>query len=191
MFEELFTPGTYGYIDYRKRKLLLASLICAAVIVGLIIVGLLIFHNIRNYVMIPAMLMVIPFANFAASFLAVMKFRSAPADRHAELMNFEEQGMLLTDLLVVTDRGKRNFMEFAVIARNAVIGCAATTDANRDALEIEINDKLKGRGLPMRLRVYRDYAEFLQRIEGIEPPQTEEEERFAELAKETIVHCCM
>ena len=68
--------------------------------------------------MIPGMLMVLPFANFMATFISWAKFRSAKPEQYAMVKNFEDSGMLLCDLAVVNEAGKRMFAEFAVIYRN-------------------------------------------------------------------------
>ena len=48
----------------------------------------------------------------------------------------------------------------------------------------------KKRGVPMLLKIYNDFDEFLKRIDGVTPP-SEDDARNIELARETIINTCM
>ncbi len=191
MFEGGIQKGVYGYADYRRRNLLIKTIICAAISILFIVLGLIIFKTKLNYLMIPGMLMVLPFDNFAATFISMMKFRSAPGEQYAQVKNFEEQGMLLSDLVVVTEDGKRMYAEFAVIYRNGVIVYGSDKRWKTQDMDTHFNAKLRKRGLTIRLKAYHDFDEFLTRINGLEAADDETSKRRVELARETILLSCM
>ena len=191
MFGGGIPKGTYGYADFQRRNLLIKALVCAAFVVLFIVLGLVIFHTKRNYLMIPGMLMVLPFANFMASYISWVKFHSAKPEQYAMVKNFEESGMLLCDLAVVNDAGKRMFAEFAVIYRNGVLVYGSDTRWKTQDMDTHFNAKLRSRGLTIRLRSYHDFDKFLARINGLEPPDDETSRRRVELARETLLNSSM
>lgn len=191
MFGGGIEKGKYGYADYMRRNLLIKALVCAAFVILFIVLGLVIFHTKRNYLMIPGMLMVLPFANFMATFISWAKFRSAKPEQYAMVKNFEDSGMLLCDLAVVNEAGKRMFAEFAVIYRNGILMYGSDTRWKTQDMDTHFNTKLRSRGLTVRLKSYHDFDEFLARIDGLEPPEDETSKRRVELERETIINSCM
>ena len=191
MFDGGIQKGSYGYADYRRKNLMIKALVCAAASLLFIILGLVIFKTKRNYLMIPGMLMVLPFANFAATYISMMKFKSAPKEQYAQVKNFETAGMLLSDLVVVTEAGKRMYAEFAVVYRNGIVMYGSDTRWKTQDMDTHFNGKLRSRGLTVRLKSYHDFSEFIARIDGLEPPDDETSKRRVELERETILLSCM
>ena len=113
MMKEAIEKGHYGYIDRRKKNQLIKTLICAVVIVFLVGLGYMIFGTKLNFIMVPAMLMVIPMANFFVAFAGLVAFNTASAEHYAAVRAYDEQGMLLSDLVVVNTKGARMHAEFA------------------------------------------------------------------------------
>ena len=191
MFDGGIEKGNYGYADYRRKNTLIKAIVCALISLLFIVVGLVIFKTKRNYLMIPGLLMVLPFANFMATYLSMVKFHTAPAERYAMVKNFEESGMLLSDLVVVNEAGKRMFAEFAVVYRNGILMYGSDERWKTQDMDTHFNAKLRSRGLTVRLRSYHDFDEFLERINGLEPPNDDTSRRRVELSRETILLSCM
>ena len=183
--------GDYGYLKHRQNHLFRMVLFCAAAVLILVLIGFVIWHTRFNIMMMPAMLCVIPLANFVASYLAVVSYHSAPESRHDALKEYEQADMLLSDLIIVDPDGKRSGLDFALIYKNGIVGFQSRTKDSKDRIEITINDSLKRRGIPMRIKVYRDWEEFLQRVSEI-PAQVEEDSvKRVNLARETVLNCAM
>ena len=100
--------GQYGYLKHRQNHLFRMTLFCAGAVLILAAIGFLIWHTRFNILMMPAMLCVIPLANFMASYLAVVSYHSAPQERHDALLEYENADMLLSDLIIVDSNGKRS-----------------------------------------------------------------------------------
>lgn len=191
MFGGGIPKGKYGYADYMRRNLLIKAIVCALFSALFVVLGLIIFKTKRNYLMIPGMLMVLPFANFMASYISWAKFHTAKPEQYAMVKNFEADDMLLCDLAVVNDAGKRMFAEFAVIYRNGVLVYGSDTRWKVQDMDTHFNAKLRSRGLTIRLKSYHDFDEFLARIDGLEPPEDETSKRRVELARDTLINSSM
>ena len=188
--KQLDMRGKHGYIDMRKKSLLIRMLLCAGLFAVLLLIGYLIFHNIRNILMVPAMLMVIPLANFVASYAAMYRFRTGSEEQYSMLAHYYEQGMLMSDLIFVTEDGSRYMCDYAVIYRGGIVGYASDATWRPNIVESHVNGLLRKRGVPLNLKIYNDFDEFLKRIDGVTPP-AEEDARNIELARETIINTCM
>ena len=189
--ENIPVRGTYGYVDYRKKNQLIKALAVGAIMGILILIGYLIFGNIKNYLMIPTMLLVIPFANFLVVFFAVLPFRTAPKELYTELKNFADADMLMSDLIVVDEKGARYFCEFAVVYAGGVFAYSSNGKWRPEKVEIPINEKLSKRGITGRIKCYKGWEDFLAALDGAPAPATESELEMSRLTKETIINICM
>ncbi len=177
--------GIYGSINNRKKTHIIISVCLLALIGILILIGYLVFGNFTNIIMLPALLIAIPFANFVATLFAIIKFKSAEPEKYAMMRHFDEAGMLLSDMVIVDSDGKRYYCEFIVIYKNGIV--AYTTSKFRpQTLEIYVNDMMKHHGVGLNIKVYTDWDAFLSRIDGAEAPD-EESKRKCELAQETLL----
>ena len=191
MMKPAIEKGCYGYIDRRQKNQFIKAMICAAVVAFFIILGLIIFGTKFNLLMVPGMCMVLPFANFFVSWIAVSKYITASPAMYENVQAFDEAGMLLSDLVFVDEKGSRYFCEFAVIYKNGIIVYSSEKKLQPYKVEVHVNDLLKRRGIPMRLKVFKDWNEFLQRIDGVEAATEEADTRRVELARETIINTCI
>lgn len=182
------TRGWYGYIEAHKKSQLIKTGIGAAIVLVLMVLGYILLGE-RNWLLIPAMLAVIPTANAFVAYAAFSKFQTAPRDKYEMLGHFENAGMLLSDLVLVDEKGKRMPVEFVVIYKNGVVGWSSYcgTRFRPEAAEIPVNDTLKRRGIPMRFKVYGDWDEFLKRIDQVEPAGDEAEKQRIKLAREAVI----
>ncbi|WP_434309035.1 hypothetical protein [Hominifimenecus sp. rT4P-3] len=193
MDKENEARGRYGYIDAHRKSQLLKTVVSGAIVLALLILGVIIFGTKKNWLMIPAMLMVIPTANFFVGFAAFAKFRTAPKEKYEILGNFENQDMLLSDLILVDAKGKRMPVEFAVVYKNGVVAWSSYCGKRfrpEDA-EIPVNDVLKRRGIPMRMKLFSNWEEFLTRIDQVETAEGDSELRRVDLAKEAVISVSM
>lgn len=166
--------GQYGYLTTNRRFYLTCSIGCAVVVVLLVGIGYALFSTKLNMLMIPAMLCVIPTANYIVNYLAIVMFDSAPAEQYETVRAFDEAGLLLSDLVLVDEKGGRNHLSFAVIYKNGVIGYQFGKKDTRAMIEVTVNDIMKRRGIPMRIKVYRSWDDFVKRIQDVEMPENEE-----------------
>ena len=189
MLEGKVKRGTYGYINARKKSLLIKTLFFAIIIIALIIIGLLVFGYFKNGLLIPSMILVAPFANFFASYMAVVRFKTPPADMYSKLRHYDDAGMLLSDNIIVDEKGKRYLVEFIVFHDNGIIGYSKSVISEKYIPESHINNTLSGRGIPFRFKIINDFDEFLKAIDGLSI--SDEENQNIEIAMETVINASM
>lgn len=80
--------------------------------------------------------------------------------------------------------------EFAVVYKNGVIAYSYSRKWKPGDIELTINDILQRRGIPMRMKVYSSWEEFMDRINGLEAPDSESEKRVS-MAKEAVLSACL
>lgn len=183
--------GQYGYLKSRQNHEFRMTLFCAAAVAVLMAAGYMIWKTRFNLLMIPAMLCVIPMANYLVSYLAVAKYHTPPANYRESLCAYENAGMLLSDMVIVDEKGQRSGLDFAVIYKNGAVGYMSRQKDNKDSIEITVNDTLKRRGIPMRIKVYRDWQEFTERLSEIEAVIPDENSRRVSLTREAILSVCI
>lgn len=167
------------------------TIFCAAVVLVLALLGYLIWHSRFNLLMVPAMLCVIPTANYLVSYLAVIRYHTPPENLREALSAYESAGMLLSDMVVVDSKGGRSGLDLAVIYKNGIVGYMSRPKDSKDSIEITINDTLKRRGIPMRILVFRDWNDFIQRLSEVEPVIEKENARRIELARDAVLSVCI
>ncbi|MCD8053849.1 MAG: hypothetical protein LUF00_07370 [Lachnospiraceae bacterium] len=183
--------GTYGYLGQRKKKQLRMALLWGVLVVILALIGLMIWGTKLNLLMVPAMLCVIPFANYLVSYVALASYRSGAPEQYAALRAFEEAGMLLADLVLVDEKGERASMDFAVVYQGGIAGYQSEKKDTRDRITITVNDLMKRRGIPMRIKVYRDWEEFLQRITEMNAPADDASLKKVKRARDALISVCL
>ena len=191
MLEGKIKRGTYGYINNRKKNLLIKTLIFVFIILALIATGYFIFGYFKNGLMIPAMIMVAPFANFFASYMAVVRFKTSPKEMYSEVRNFDDAGMMLCDNIIVDEKGKRFLVEFIVFTSDGIYGYSNDCKKEKFIPESHINKILTGRGLPFRFKIVNDFQEYLKVIDGKTLPEDEKDLKNIELAMESVINASM
>ena len=178
--------GTYGYIKHRQSFLFKMTLACAAAVALLATIGFVIWRTRFNLFMIPSMLCVLPMANFLASYAAMMKYHTPSEELYAAVKAYDDDGMLMSDMIVVDEKGRRAGLDFAVIYKNGIVGYQGSEKESRDRVEITVNDTLKSRGIPMRIKVFRNFDEFQTRLADVPAVIEDADARKIGLAKEAV-----
>ncbi|MBQ6359647.1 MAG: hypothetical protein IJJ25_00670 [Lachnospiraceae bacterium] len=178
--------GTYGYIKHRQSFLFKMTLACAAAVALLATIGFIIWRTRFNLLMIPSMLCVLPLANYLASYAAMAKYHTPSEELFAAVKAYDDAGMLMSDMIVVDEKGRRAGLDLAVIYKNGIVGYQGNEKESRDRVEITINDTLKSRGIPMRIKVFRNFNEFTARLSDVPAVIEEADARKISLAKDAV-----
>ena len=178
--------GTYGYIKHRQSFLFKMTLACAAAVALLATVGYVIWRTRFNLLMIPSMLCVLPMANYLASYAAMAKYHTPSEELYEAVKTYDAAGMLMSDMIIVGEKGRRAGLDFAVIYKNGIVGYQGNEKESRDRVEITVNDTLKSRGIPMRIKVFRNFEEFQTRLADVPAVIEEADARKIGLAKEAV-----
>ena len=188
-FANPFVKGQYEYYAARRRQQLHIALVCAFVVLAFVGAGLIVFHNTKNALTIPGVLMVLPMANFLVTWLALLKGKELGEDRRAEVRIFEDNGLALFHLMYVDEKGKRFFLDHVVVYQNAVVAyCSNLKEEARVPLESDCILRLKKKNINLRLKVYTDWEEYKARLAEITPEVPENQVKLVEKAQETLLN---
>ena len=191
-FSNPYAKGQYEYLSARKRQQLRFALCCAFLVLFFFVAGLLIYQKQKNILVVPAALMVLPMANFSVTYLALGKGQPLSEDKRREVASFEELGLGLYHLVYVDEKGKRHFLAHCVAYQNAIVAYGPTVkEEERVPLESDCILRLKAKNVNLRLKVYRDWSEYLARLSEIPGELTEEQRTSMERIQEIILGMCL
>ena len=192
LFHNPYEKGQYDYLPYRKKQQLLAALICFFFVAAFVVAGLLIFKDRKNILMIPGVLMVLPFANFFVTYLALTGYKLLSPERRAQVKAFEDAGMGLYHLVYVDEKGKRQYLDHTVVYQNAIVAyCSKLKPERKVPVETDCILRLKKKNINMRLKIYADWESYQQRLADIEPAVPEEDVPKVEKAEELLTGMCL
>ena len=193
MWSNPYEKGSFPYMKARKQQYLFWTLLCGGVVALLVALGFIIWHSRKNLLMIPGMLMVIPFANFLTSYLAMaLGSREMSAAEREQLAPYEAAGMVLYHLMYCDEKGKRQFLDAVVVYAGGLVGYSPSLkEEDRVPLETDCILRLKKKALPLRLKLYTDWEGFVKRTETVAPAVGEGEEKTVERAKEQLLLMCL
>ena len=191
-FGNPWQKGTYEYLASRKRQQLRFTLVCAFVVLAFVAAGLIAFHNTKNMLTIPGVLMVLPMANFLVTYLALGGTQSLPADKREAVRVFEENGLALFHLVYVDEKGKRFFLDHVVVYQNAIVAYSSRIKADqKNGVESDCITRIRKKGVNLRLKIYLNWEEYLARLSEITPEVPENQVKTVEKAQELLLGMCL
>ena len=185
--------GTFGYIKSRRKRQLVFALLCCVPIVVLLLAGVIIYKTKLNILTVPAMLMVIPMANFLVAFFALLNMDYASPAQHDQLAGWEQEGMLLSDLVFVDEKGRRIPCAFAVVYAGGIVAYTGwqTGHYRKEQVEIPVNDLMKRKGYPARMKAYTSWEEFADRLSTVPAPADDAEIHRVKMIQEAVLSLCL
>lgn len=186
--------GGFGYIKSRRATQFLFGLLCLVPIIVLLIIGVLVYGSRMNYFTVPAAVMVIPMANFIVVGISLLSMDYGTDEQYRELVAFDEAGMLLSDLIIVDEKGRRIPCAFAVVYSGGIVAFSGWEHGKKyrkEQAEIPVNDLLKRKDYPARMKLYTNWDEFLTRIGGLPAPTEEADIRKVRMIKEAVLSLCL
>ena len=101
MKKNKIVKGQYGYRDAHKktqiRNVSIFTVLIACVLIGRFFVTM---EDIKNLMMITAILLVLPMANLASPLLVSWKFKTTPKEFYDAVKPYEEKFPVLYDLII-------------------------------------------------------------------------------------------
>jgi hypothetical protein len=186
--------GGFGYIRSRRAKQFLFGLLCLIPIVLLLVIGVLVYGSRMNYFTVPAAVIVIPMANFIVVGISLLGMDYGTMEQYKELTAFDNAGMLLSDLIFVDEKGRRIPCAFAVVYSGGIVAYAGWEHGRKyrkEQAEIPVNDLLKRKDYPARMKMYTDWNEFKKRIGSLPAPTEEADVRRVSMLKEAVLSLCL
>ncbi len=185
--------GSYEYLAARKRQYMAYAVLCALLVIAFLLTGWLLTRSRKSLFILPALMCVIPFANFVASYIAMSSGSVyLSAEKRALVQRFEDAGMLYYHLMYCDEKGKRQFMDCVVFYQGGIVAYCSKLKAERKAdIESDCIVRMKKKAVSQRLKIYTDWDEFAARIAGIDAEVPEEDAGKVERLEEQFLNLCL
>ena len=159
--------GTPGYLNARKIRLLLLTLLEFAIVIALLVLGYMQTGTRLNLLTVVAIVGCLPACKVLVGLITLLPYRTADQDKAAEI---REKAPLLTTAfdLVITSREKIMPVEAVVISGNTVCGYAPNRKTVPEEAAKHIRNILEENRLnKITVKIFSDYKPFLTRAEGL------------------------
>lgn len=170
---KLVEKGNYGYVDSRKKVLMILTIICFAIVFTILFIGIIVCKTKNNIMTVFAILTVLPSAKVAVSWLMFVRYQSPKKEDYEKLVQQADKLPILSDCLM-TCKDKTIYVDFAVIT-DATIYCY-TRNANFDEAYFEKNvvDFIKSCGDTITVKLYKDFDAFVKKAHAANANENKE-----------------
>lgn len=183
--------GQYGYRDAHKktqiRNVSIFAVLIACVLIGRFFVEM---EDIKNMMMITAILLVLPMANLASPMLVSWKFKTTPKDFYDAIKPYEEKFPVLYDL-IITNTDLIMPVDAAVIHPSGVYLFCPNKTIDTKKAEKFLNEILIGWKLDGNAKVMVEKKNYLNRLASLKPVTEEEDDGSAEYVRKVLLGLSM
>lgn len=163
---EKIEKGQYGYINHRKKTQLIITGICFLVVFIVFFTGLIINNWDRNNIYtVAAIVLVLPSAKFAVSYLIVCNYKTPDKKVYNEITENVSNLCILSDCAIAC-KDKRAYVEFAIIT-DSCIYCYSNTKIDTKYFEDNVAEFIKSCGDTVNVKLIRELDVFINRIKSL------------------------
>lgn len=157
--------GTYGYINNKKTKNLLFSLLLFAIALAIFFIGYFLNNREKNNVFsIAAVLLILPAAKVLVSYIVVMPFKSPEKLKYDKIESLISPDMIFLSDLVITSTEKIMNLDFIVIASGNIIGLMGKQTQDISYITTYLSHSIKNQGSSYHVKVFKEYKPFIERV---------------------------
>lgn len=168
--------GEYGYLNYRKKRLGMAALLCFLLVAVLFLIGYLATKTRNNIMTVMAILSVLPAGKFAASFLVLLPHKSASQEQYDRVKAHAKGVKLLSDLVITT--GEKTLPTlFMAVHNSSVCGYAEAENYDTAHAEQFLTKNLMANGQKATVKIFKDEKAFLNRLDTMRQIETDEKQQ--------------
>ena len=183
--------GQYGYRDAHKktqiRNVAMFAVAIAAVLIGRFFVPM---EDIKNLMMISAILLVLPMANLASPLLVSWKFQTTPKDFYDAVKPYEDKFPVLYDL-IITNTDLIMPVDAAVIHPSGVYLFCPNKGSDVKKAEKFLNEILIGWKLDGNAKVMVEKKNYLNRLASLKPVTEEDDDGSEEYVRKVLLGLSM
>ena len=166
--------GNTGYLDYKKKVLLIQVLISFGIVAAIFICGLIIFHTRKNAVTIVAIVGVLPAARCLVNYIVAAPHKSLAVNDAKEIRECAGELPVLYDYVFTAKEGSYPVAAFA-LSENTMCGLYSGKPEDISKAEKHIKSMLKSEGLhKFSVKLFSDKTQYLERVKemsgNIMPP---------------------
>lgn len=168
--------GEYGYLNTRKKRLGIATLLCLCMVASFFLVGYLSTKTRNNILTVMAILTALPTAKFAASFLVLLPYPSVSFEQYKKVLEYAKGVRILTDLVITT--GEKTLPTLFIAIHNSSV-CGYTKEEKYDIVYAEtfLTKNLMANGQKATVKIFKDEKVFLHRLETMSQIETDEKQQ--------------
>ncbi len=183
--------GHYGYRDANKKKRItyvsIFAVAIASVLIGRFFVEM---EDIKNMMMITAILLVLPMANLASPMLVAWKYKTAPKDFYEAVKPYGEKFTVFYDL-IITNTDLIMPIDAAVIHPTGVYLFCPNKNVDVKKGEKFINEILVGWKLDGNAKIMVEKKNYLNRLASLRDLTEEDDDGSTEYITKVILGLSM
>lgn len=161
------TKGHYGYIESRKKKLLLQGLILMAGVAGFVVLGIIITGSNKNLFTLVGVMTAVPMAMQFVQFFALAKYHTRPEAEYLEVKKLAGNGLLNTDLVIANKDGASFEIPYAYVHTAGIWLYLANEKPDAGKTEEYIRNYLRLNNCDGPVTVLTDLRVFLMRLQSL------------------------
>lgn len=163
------TKGHYGYIEQRKKKLLIQGILLMAGIAGFMVLGIVITGSNKNLFTLVAVMTAIPMVMQFVQFFALAKFHSRPSDEYGKVRELAGNGLLNTGLVIANKDGPSYDIGYAYVHSTGIYLYCANEKADPAKTAEYIRNYLRLNSCDAEVTVLTDLRVFMKRLQSLDP----------------------
>lgn len=108
--------GEYGYIDNRKKRLLVLSILSLTVVLIIFLTGLIIYHTNKSIYAVIAAVASLPAAKLLTLYLVIIKYKTGSLDIYEFISKKAEESFAkyVCDIVIASE-SKNSYIQFAYV----------------------------------------------------------------------------
>ena len=175
-----FEKCEYGYLNWQKRRQLLAVIVQILIAAAIFVIGYVLNDNSKNNVFtIIAVLFVLPMAKHLVEVIILLPYRTPSAELYETVMNTARPDAFVFSDYVFTSQEKVMYLSSMVVQGNEIIGLIGREKENVSYIKSYLERSMKQRSLPYKIIICTEEAEYFGKIKAT-ASKAEEEAVFLE-----------
>ena len=160
-----FEKCEYGYLNWQKRRQLLAVIVQILIAAAIFIIGYVLNDNSKNNVFtIIAVLFVLPMAKHLVEVIILLPYRTPSAELYETVMNTARPDAFVFSDYVFTSQEKVMYLSSMVVQGNEIIGLIGREKENVSYIKNYLERSMKQRSLPYKIMICTEETEYFKKI---------------------------
>lgn len=170
-----FEKCEYGYLNWQKRRQFFAVIVQVLIAVAIFAIGYILNDNSKNNVFtIIAVLWVLPMAKHLVAVIILLPYRTPSAELYETVMNTARPDAFVFSDYVFTSQEKVMYLSSMVVQGNEIIGLIGREKENISYIKSYLERSMKQRGLPYKISICTEEAEYFKKIKATASEAEEE-----------------
>lgn len=169
--------GEYAYINNTKRYDFLKMLVLIVIACAIFVLGLALNKNSKaNIFTVIAVLVVLPWAKTLVEFIVLFPFQTPSRENYEKIKESLPQDIQLYSDMVITSTEKVMNLDFLLVGKGYVIGVLGKGGQDLSYIQTYLSKGIKNWSGNYRVKIHKDYKNFLQSIPVVEAKEIAEDE---------------